>query len=55
MTDATLVRQGARESQETERRKDFIERMERKLAQKVAMKHRRRTVFRSRLQRLREW
>lgn len=55
MTNGTLVRHAVRESQEAERRKEFIERMEQKLANKMAQKRQRRAQFRKRLQRLREW
>lgn len=40
---------------EAERRKDFLERMEIKLTNKLAARHMRRQLLRMRLQRLQQW
>ena len=44
-----------REVVDAEHRRQFIERMERKLAQKEALRRQRRMQFRGRLSRLRTW
>ncbi len=55
MTNEISVRQGKREVKDAERRKEFIERMERKLAGKKAAKQQQRQKLIQRLHRLREW
>jgi hypothetical protein len=50
-----LTHEDAQHLDPTVRRKEFIERMERKLAHKTAEQRRRRLEFRSRLTRMRSW
>lgn len=53
MTTADIVSQTRLEAQAAERRRSFIERMERKLAYKAALQRSRRAQFRVRVARLR--
>ncbi len=55
MTAVRTAGKAGREHQDSERRQRFIERMERKLAYKTALRHQKRQLFRMRLQRLRDW
>jgi hypothetical protein len=55
MTTLPTVNQINREEGQAEYRKQFIERMERKLAYKTAAQRQRHKAFRTRLQQLREW
>lgn len=50
-----LTQDNAQQQDLSLRRKEFIERMERKLAYKTAEQRRRRHAFRARLVRMRSW